>query len=106
MRSNLIVYGGTTKTPNENRWANRFVPLKSRYLNKSAFTGNSTTAWYLLADPMVLPVIEVVFLNGQENPTVQTGMPNFDTLGIQMRGWNDAGVASQNFRGGVKNAGA
>jgi hypothetical protein len=94
--------------PSKNIWQGRYRPVKARYLNKSAFTGNSTTAWYLLANPAVCPVIEVVFLNGQQTPTVQTAGPDFqfNMLGITVRAFFDIGVEKQNFRGGVKSAGA
>ncbi len=103
-----IVYGGSTaaKDPNINLWRGRFKAVMSRYLSNSSYTGNSTTAWWLLAEPGVLPVIEAAFLGGQEKPTVQTAQADFNTLGIVIRGFNDFGVAMQNFRGGLKSAGA
>lgn len=110
MNSQFIVQssGATTKQPSDNIWKGRYKPVKARYLNKSAYTGYSATAWYLLANPAVLPVIEIVFLNGQQFPTVQTAGPDFqfNVLGITMRAFFDIGVSMQNFRGGVKSAGA
>jgi hypothetical protein len=52
-------------------------------------------AWYLLADPADLPVIEVAFLNGQESPTIETAEADFNVLGVQMRGYHDFGCALQ-----------
>lgn len=108
MTSQLIVYGGTTKTPANNVWVNRFEPVISSYLSNSSYTGYSTTAWWLLADPALIPTIEVCFLNGVDVPTVQSAGPDyqFDVLGISIRGFFDSGVTIQNFRGGVKSAGA
>lgn len=108
MNAQFLVYGGASaaKQPNTNIWQGRFRPVKSRYMSNSTFTGYSTTAWYLLAEPNILPVIEAAFLNGQETPTVQTAQADFDTLGISMRGFFDVGVNIQNFRGGVKSNGA
>ena len=74
----------------------------SRYLANAKFEGYSAKAWYLLADPSDLPVIEVAFLNGQESPTIETAAADFDTLGVQMRAYHDFGVALQDFRGGCK----
>jgi len=71
-------------------------------LSNSHYTGNSSKAWYLLADPGDLPVIEVAVLNGQESPTIETAEADFSVLGIQMRGYHDFGVALQDARGGVK----
>ena len=80
--------------------------MVSRYLGNTAFTGASSTASYLLANPNVVPVIQVVFLNGVEAPTVETSDLDFKQLGIQMRGIHDFGVNKMDYRGGVKSAGA
>jgi hypothetical protein len=74
----------------------------SRSLSNALYTGDSAKAWYLLADPSDLPVIEMAFLNGQESPTIETAEQTFNRLGIQMRGYHDFGVALQDPRGGVK----
>ena len=74
----------------------------SSYLSNAAITGNSALAWYLLANPADLAVIEVCFLNGMQNPTVETAQADFETLGIQMRGYYDFGVSKQETRAGVK----
>lgn len=113
LNSNFIIMGGlastssASKQPSNNRWVNKYKPVMSRYLSNTAYTGYSTTAWYMLANPGVIPVIEVAFLNGQEMPTVQTAGPDFqfNILGITTRAFLDSGVAMQNFRGGVKSKG-
>lgn len=110
MNSEYIVQssGATTKQPSTNIWKGRFKPVKARYMNKSAYTGYSAAAWYLLANPNILPTIEVVFLNGNEMPQVQVAGPDFqfNVLGITTRAVFDMGVAMQNFRGGVKSNGS
>ncbi len=92
----------TDKVPNRNVWAGKFKTVMSSYLSNSAYTGYSTTHWFLLADPQDLPVIEVAFLNGQQTPTVESADADFDSLGIQMRGYHDFGVAKQEYRAGVR----
>ncbi len=114
MNAQFIIMAGlastsaATKQPNTNIWKGRYKPLMSRYLNKAAYTGYSTAAWYLLANPSIIPVIQIALLGGQMTPTVQTASQDwqFNTLGISMRGWGGFGVNSQNSRGGVKSAGA
>ncbi len=110
MNSQFIVYGGASaaKQPANNVFQGRFKPVMSRYLSNTAYTGNSATAWYLLSSPTLFPVIECAFLNGVDTPTVQqAGIDyQFDRLGISIRGVFDFGVNIQNFRGGVKMAGA
>jgi hypothetical protein len=88
--------------PVANPHQGKFRVEVSRYLSNAAFTGSSSKAWYLLADPNDLPVIEVAFLNGQESPTIETAEADFAVLGIRMRGYHDFGVALQDPRGGVK----
>ena len=85
---------------------NNLTSVTSAYLGNSSYTGYSATAWYLLANPADLATIEVVFLDGVEVPTVQSADADFNTLGIQMRGFFDFGVAKQEYRGGVKAKGA
>jgi hypothetical protein len=104
----LASTAAATKQANTNIWKGRFNPLMSRYLNKSAYTGNSTTAWYLLANPALVPVIQIAALNGSMTPQVQTASQDwqFNTLGISTRGWGGVGVSAQNFRGAVKSNGS
>ena len=95
----------STKYPVSNPHQGKFRAEVSRYLSNGQYTGNSAKAWYLLADPSDLPVIEVAFLNGQESPTIETAEADFNKLGVQMRGYHDFGVALQDPRGGVKSKG-
>jgi len=92
----------STKYPVANPHAGKFRAEVSRYLANAQYTGSSAKAWYLLADPNDLPVIEVAFLNGQESPTIETAEADFNVLGVQMRGYHDFGVALQEPKGGVK----
>jgi hypothetical protein len=90
------------KFPVSNPHQGKFRVEVSRYLSNAQYTGNSSKAWYMLADASDLPVIEVAFLNGQESPTIETSEADFNVLGVQMRGYHDFGVALQDPRGGVK----
>lgn len=99
--STNIVSGNTGKTPAVNPHSGKYRPYTSPYLSNSTYTGNSALKWYLLGDPMDLPVIETVFLNGRQQPTVEQTNADFNQLGIQMRGYHDFGVALQEYRGGV-----
>jgi hypothetical protein len=95
----------STKYPIANPHQGKYRVEVSRYLGNARYTGNSTKAWYLLADPADLPAIEVAFLNGQEAPTIETAEADFNYLGIQMRGYHDFGVALQDPRAGIKSKG-
>jgi hypothetical protein len=113
MNAQFIVMAGLASTSagskqaNTNIWKGRFKPVMSRYLSGS-FSGSSTTGWYLLCNPAVMPVIQLSAWNGQLVPTVQTSGQDFqfNILGISMRGFGGVGVGMQNFRGGVFSTGA
>jgi hypothetical protein len=96
----------TEKVPNRNIFAGKYLPVVSNYLSNSSYTGYSTTAWYLVADPQDVPVIETVFLNGVESPTVESAEAEMNQLGIYLRGYHDFGVKKQEKRGGIKSKGA
>lgn len=96
-----------TKIPNGNPHAGRFSVSRSSFLSNATIPGSSTIATYMLSrpGPGKLNVIESVFLDGQETPTIETGEVDFTQLGVQFRGWHDFGMNKQEFREGVKSAG-
>ncbi|MCE9618437.1 MAG: Mu-like prophage major head subunit gpT family protein [Planctomycetes bacterium] len=96
----------STKIPTNNPHKAKFNPVCSAYLGNTSFTGASSTAFYLLPDTKDGAVAELVFLNGKEEPTVESADANFDVLGIQFRGFFDFGAALLDPRAGVKSAGA
>lgn len=95
----------STKYPVSNPHQGKFRVEISRYLGNASYPGNSSKAWYLLAEPNNLPVIETAFLNGQASPTIETAEADFHVLGVQMRGYHDFGVVLQDPRGGLKSKG-
>jgi ATP-dependent Clp endopeptidase proteolytic subunit ClpP len=66
---------------------------------------SSTTAWYLLANPELAPLIEVAFLDGNENPYLES-KNGFTIDGVDWKVRLDYGTDSIEHRGGYKNAGA
>jgi hypothetical protein len=98
----VMITGASSTIPNVNPFRGRFRVESSPYMSNSSYTGNSSTAWYMLADPNDIPVIEIVALNGRVEPVVETADANFNVLGTQMRGYNDVGVNLQEYRGGVR----
>jgi len=93
---------GSTNEPEDNPWRGRFTVESSEYMHNSLYTGYSAAAWYMLADPMDMPVIEIVALNGRVEPVIETADADFNVLGVQMRGYSDVGVELQEYRGGVR----
>ena len=87
-----------------NLFYNRFKPLTSAYLGANN-TNGSDTAWWLLADAANLATMEVCFLDGVESPTIESADADFNTLGIQTRGYFDFGCAKSEWRAGVMSDG-
>ena len=105
MQSTEVRPGGNNAKKQQetgNPHAGKFDVVRSSYLSNANLTGNSALAWYLLANPNDVPVIEVAFLQGRQEPTVESADADFNTLGVQMRGFHDFGVKKQEPRGGVK----
>lgn len=64
----------------------------------------SNKAWYVIADPMLAPVIEVTYLNGKDTPTIDSRV-SFTNLGMDFRIYMDYGVNVIDKRGIIKNEG-
>jgi len=94
MGSALLV-GGSSAAPDRNVLAGRYQVVSTSYLS-------SAEDYYLLASPADMPVMEVAFLNGVQSPIVETAEADFNTLGVQMRGYFDFGVAKAEYLAGVK----
>ena len=63
------------------------------------------TRRYLFADPSEAPVLEVAFLDGNQNPYLEL-QNGFDVDGARYKVRLDYGVAAVDYRGAVTNAGA
>lgn len=97
-----LITGASSTLSDVNVFAGRFRLESSSYMHNSAYTGNSSSAWYMMAEPSELPTIEIVALNGRVEPVIESADADFNQLGIQMRGYSDVGVALQEFRACVK----
>lgn len=95
MGSALIQSGATGGQPDRNVLAGRYQVVSTTYLS-------NVDDYYLLASPADLPVMEVAFLNGVQSPIVETAEADFNTLGVQMRGYFDFGVAKAEYLAGIK----
>jgi hypothetical protein len=97
----LAITSYATGTGDANPFAGRFRVESSPYISVSSYTGSTSTAWWMLADPNELAVISIAALNGRVEPTVDSAEADFNTLGIQWRGYSDVGVNLQEYRAGV-----
>jgi len=76
--------------PSANPFVGRYKIVTSNYLPAAGTVANST--WWLLADPADLSALDVVFLNGQQVPTIEQVMIDYQLLGVGLRGYMDFGV--------------
>jgi hypothetical protein len=108
MNAQYILGPTSAKTPSTNVWQGSFTPMVSPWLSNTTLTGASTTAWYLLADPQDVPVLEIAYLNGQQTPTVEFFGLDTDpkVLGVTWRVYWDFGAGLAEYRAGVKSKGA
>jgi hypothetical protein len=95
--SQYFTNGATTKQPAGNIYQGMFAPAFSRYL--------AAAPWYLVSNPLAMPLMQVAFLNGREEPFVETADADFHTLGIQMRCYYDYGTAFGEYRAAVRSTG-
>ena len=82
----------SVKVSDVNTFAGKYNPICAPQLSDSSISGYSTTAWYLLGDKSMGSPMVVSFLNGQQTPTVESADADFNTLGVQFRGYHDFGV--------------
>lgn len=97
---------GSAGGGDENIYRNKYRPVVNAWLSDSAFTGYSATAWYLFRAPNDMPMMLVSFLNGTQTPTVESAEADFNTLGIQFRGYHDFYANQAEYLCGVKSKGA
>jgi ATP-dependent protease ClpP protease subunit len=66
----------------------------------------SGAPWFLFANPMQAPVIEVAYLQGSGPGPILSTEEGFDTLGVKFRAVLDFGCGLVGWRGAVRSAGA
>lgn len=103
----LIAYRNTnlgqTANSTANIYQNRFRPVVQWRLSNSSYTGYGDKIWYMFGDE-VKPML-VTFLNGNQTPVVESTDADFNTLGIQFRGYHDFGCDKSEYLAGVKSKG-
>jgi len=72
-------------------------------LSNAAFTGYSATSWYLTGNKNLCDTIEVAFLNGRREPTLERFPMGPDRMGITFRVYHDTGCKSMDHRSMQKN---
>jgi len=82
-----------------NPFANKLTTVSDPYLDEI-----SSTNWFLAGAPGITDTIEVTYLNGRQQPTMESQV-SFDVLGIEWRIYMDFGVNLLDHRGLYKNPG-
>lgn len=106
-----LAIGGTARVIN----ASEYDPDTANKLNRPNMARNlfadivdtprlSGARRYLFADPAIAPVIEVAFLDGNQEPYLES-QDGFDVDGSRIKIRHDYGIAAIDYRGGVTNAG-
>lgn len=109
-----LATGASSTIATQNQYAGKYPPVVSPYLNNTAlrdqdgvaFSGQSATAWYLFANPAERAAVAVAFLNGEQQPTIESAETDFNTLGMQWRAYLDFGVGFEDPTAAIKMAGA
>ncbi|XZE56658.1 hypothetical protein SH139x_002781 [Planctomycetaceae bacterium SH139] len=94
--------GTPTKIPVDNPHRNKYRIISAPHLSDSYFTSASAKAWYLFANPSVLPAFEIVFLNGRRTPVIERVEMPPTMLGMGFRSYIDFGLNAQDPRAAVK----
>jgi len=115
MSERLIIDGtSSSKQPARNPHAGKYQVRSSTYINNTsitdqngdAITGQSSTKWWLMANPADRAALGIAFLNGKQTPTLESADTDFATLGMQWRAYDDFGVAFEDEEAAVQNDGA
>jgi len=91
---------GTAGTLPPNPFQNRYEAVSDHRLDD-----DSATAWYVMADPNVYDTVEVAFLDGNQNPTLEQN-EGWTSDGVSYKVRHDAAAAALEWRTGYKNPGA
>lgn len=110
----LKITGENSTQVGDNEHAGKYQPWASPYVNNTAvkdqdgaaISGQSSTKWWLFADPAVRAAMGVAFLNGQRMPTINSADTEFNTLGMQWRGFLDVGFGMEDPVAAVQANGA
>ena len=102
--STLRILNGSQYDPDANNKLQRpniVNGLLNQVIDTPRLSGN---AYYLFADPNVEPVIEVVFLDGNQTPYMES-KTGFTVDGVEWKIREDYGVGAIGYRGIIRNAG-
>lgn len=104
--------------PARNPHKGKYKPVTSPYLNNTAIkvldeagnaaaiAGQSSIQYYQFADPAARAAMGVGFLNGVQQPTIESAETDFTKLGMQWRSYMDFGVGMEDPVAAARSTGA
>lgn len=101
--SQFMASTSTTRRATENIYRGQLQPVVEPRLSNSNYSGYSASTWFVMGDPSSADTLEVAFLNGKQEPTIENFTTTPDTLGRIFRVFLDVGVKSLDFRTMQKN---
>ena len=78
--------------PNANIWESAYEPIITPWMSEAAGLGGTDKDWMLISDPNDVAFMQVAFLKGQRNPTIESGEMDFSVLGMSWRCFYDFGI--------------
>lgn len=102
--------GSVTTAFTQNRVKGKLRPVVSPFMDpgNSIFDTDGTTdlgsdtKWAAACDPLIMALVQFIYLNGKRSPTVETRADaSFNTLGMSWRCFWDINASSAEFRAGV-----
>lgn len=107
-----------TTTANKRAFASNphrglYKPYVSPYVNNTgikatggeAISGQTSTGWWMFADPMTRAAFVCATLNGRRAPIIESDDTEFSTLGMQWRGYHDFGMGQNEHEAAVHSKG-
>ncbi|NEI52707.1 Clp protease ClpP [Rhizobium leguminosarum] len=94
----------TTAGTNNTRAPN-YIRNMATVVSDARLSADSTAKWYLLADPVQYDTIEVSYLDGNANPTLEQ-QDGWNVDGVEFKVRIDAAVKALDYRGLLRSTGA
>jgi phage major head subunit gpT-like protein len=98
--------GSNVSVSSANTHAGKYRPVVQNRLSDTAFTGNSSTAFYMIGGNVNMKPMLVTLLNGRAAPIIDSTDADFSVLGVLFRGIHDFGCDKGEYLGSLKSKGA
>lgn len=109
MQYTTVINPSVAQASNVNPWAGLLSPISEPRLEGGVTVDGDTvagsaTAWYLVASPDQIDLVEYGYLDGEDGPVVETRV-GFDSDAFEIKCRHDFAAKAIDFRGFFKNTG-